>query len=47
MSNQVRNTWEKEDAMDIDNEDHVILNNVKGNVLVLSPVLDYMHHPAK
>src|SRR5882762_12031183 len=37
--NQVRNTWEKEDAMDIDNEDHVILNNVKGNVVGLSPVL--------
>jgi len=33
--------------MDIDNEDHVILNNVKGNVVGLSPVLDYLHCPAK
>jgi len=38
---QSENTWEKEDAMDIDNEDHVILNNVRGNVVGLSPVLDY------
>jgi hypothetical protein len=45
--NQVRNIWEKEDAMDVDCEDQVVLNRVQSNVVGLSPVLDYMHRPSK
>jgi len=41
------NSWGKGRCHGLDNEDHVILNNVKGNVVGLSPVLDYMHRPAK